>query len=539
MAEPYDSAAARARAYQDGVDPTAPINNPYPRSDGNRILGDSYATANGRYADTKSRLTPNVDYDSYVRSWNPTADQQNPYRGIMQDAYTLGQAEQSAFYNRQSGLDEQAHLRDLEYAQAGADLSLRNTQTLMGSEYAYGIGGMREANVLNKDLEVAKGGVEKDVYAAKTQADTAAYGLKTLSDIQRDAAQSSQQRETLGKQGAEQRLGIETQSGADIRRDTAQAEQQRQNIGVQGFQQRLNIGAQGAVDIQRDTAQAEQQRLNLGVQGYEQRLNIGAQGAADIQRDTAQAEQQRQNIGVQGYQQRLNIGAQGAADIQRDTAQAEQQRATIGVQGEQQRQNIQAQGNVDYSRTALQEGSATQRQAIQSGAAERTGTYQADQDRIARERAATEATEQARITGGSSVEVAREQGRTAIGGEQVRQRGETERTRLTTSSSERQIGLTGEQQRLGQREAGSQERQGKAVEALSQTGGRFRDQAGTEYDFGSGTIGRTGEESRKTIETQGEQQRRSYRDAAETDTREQERRSAAQRARSFATARSY
>lgn len=103
------------------------------------------------------------------------------------------------------------------------------------------------------------------------------------------------------------------------------------------------------------------------------------------------------------------------------------------------------------------------------------------------------ATERAKISAEGQLASAKE------GTEQARisDRGATERAGMGYASAEKQIGLTG-----------SQERQTTAMGILGQVGGRYSDQNGNTYDFGRGTIGETGEQSRQTIRTQADEERR-------------------------------
>lgn len=603
----YQTAAERALAYtqQNGA-PRAgdSIANPYPYGIGGNVAGDPYGTASNRYASTSASLRPNVDYDQVVRNLSVTSEQANPYRGIMQDSYQIGQAEQDAFYNRQSGLDEAAHLRDLEYMQSGADLTLRNTGQLMGAEYAYGISGMREANTLNKDFlgsqtdqairqNVAQGEVEKSVYGAKTGADTVAYAQRTESDIRRDLSQAEQARLGISAQGEQQRLttqleGSQAQELARVQGAEARAGQQ---ISEAGATERSRIGAEaqlGSAGLQYrgqvDAALAAERAQSFSATQQTQQAQIGAGatvGAAGLQ-SQAQIEAARQSAEASKYGSTTAAGASmyGAdrqlqgAQIAADSAerqvglqgqqarltaqtQGEQQRLSYASQGEQERSLARVQGEETRATTGITEAGATQRAQIGAGAqvgaaglaagatvdaakaAERAQTYAAQAQSDASRYAAQQATEQARITGSSGERVAEIQGSTATGTEVVRQRGETERAREGYASAERSIGLTGKEQRASTQTEGSEARKTQATSTLAQVGGKYTDESGQNYDFGKGTIGRTGEESRLTIQTQGDEARKSYRDQAETDTRELGRRSASQRARAFSAARAF
>jgi hypothetical protein len=176
------------------------------------------------------------------------------------------------------------------------------------------------------------------------------------------------------------------------------------------------------------------------------------------------------------------------------TAQHGFNREVIGDMSEANLREIRETGAQDRAKTAMTEAGSTRRTEIATqGSVDvaKEGTKQADvtarygyEGQVG---AAREGTRQAEISA-----------RANLSGEQLRQRGETQRAGMGYQSAERQIRLTGDEGR-----------QSGAMNIIGQVGGRFTDKAGNSYDFGRGTIGETGEQSRQTIRTQADEERRS------------------------------
>jgi hypothetical protein len=78
----------------------------------------------------------------------------------------------------------------------------------------------------------------------------------------------------MGKEGEEQRKGIETTGQEARATESNRAAEERATIGKTGTEQRATLGKQG-----------EEERLSLGKQGFEQRETIGKSAEEQRARD--------------------------------------------------------------------------------------------------------------------------------------------------------------------------------------------------------------------------------------------------------------
>ena len=78
----------------------------------------------------------------------------------------------------------------------------------------------------------------------------------------------------MGKEGEEQRKGIETTGQEARATESNRAAEERATIGTTGTEQRATLGKQG-----------EEERLSLGKQGFEQRETIGKSAEEQRARD--------------------------------------------------------------------------------------------------------------------------------------------------------------------------------------------------------------------------------------------------------------
>lgn len=100
----------------------------------------------------------------------------------------------------------------------------------------------------------------------------------------------------MGKEGEEQRKGIETTGQEARSTESNRAAEERATIGTTGTEQRATLGKQG-----------EEERLTLGTQGYEQRETLGKQG-----------QEERLSLGKRGFEERETIGRSAEEQRARD-----------------------------------------------------------------------------------------------------------------------------------------------------------------------------------------------------------------------------